>query len=91
MPPASHQLSFHRPPNSASSSNFMPMYLPSPTQSQAPGASMESILNASLSRGLPPPGRSETERERKEREQWEIERYGRVQYHNPDYGWKRKL
>jgi len=55
---------------------------------------MENILNASLSRGPPPPGvvgRPETDRERKEREQWEIGRYGRVQNHHPtDYGWKRK-
>jgi hypothetical protein len=67
------------------------MYLPTPIQ--IPGASMESILNASLSRGLPSPGgvgRPETDRERKEREQWEIERYGRVQYHSTDQGWKRK-
>jgi hypothetical protein len=57
---------------------------------------MENILNASLSRGPPPPrvvGRPETDRERKEREQWEIGRYGRVQNHYPptEYGWKRKL
>ncbi|KAF8326736.1 hypothetical protein F5887DRAFT_1288897 [Amanita rubescens] len=95
MPPTSHQLPSHRPPSS--NPNFIPLFLPSPTQgqhSQAPGTSMENILNASLSRGPPPPsvvGRPETDRERKEREQWEIGRYGRVQnQYSADY-WKRKL
>jgi hypothetical protein len=52
---------------------------------------MENILTSSISRGPPPlaiSGRAESERERKEREQWEVERYGRVQQHHPtEFGW----